>query len=428
MDPQALGRYLRESRDAKERTLEDAVAALRIRRSILESFEQGDFSVVESPVQVRGLLRNYARYLNLEEEKVLQYYEAALQSRDRRKPRRGKRDTQPVVPVAPRRITDTPPSFPSVSLADQRDIRSGRGRNLLSSVITGIFALAALGLIIFVTLDQLLPQEVSQEATPVATEVAIIGAMPTETYTPTWTPRAVEATPTQLFETGGFAGQGVLLRVQTTQRTWLRVTVDDVDVFTGVMAPGDDRSFEGNAQVQLVASNAAALNLTYNGQLQPPSGERGQQAAYRFTETAIELLSVPTAQPTLTPLFQVAAPETPTPFSLGQDAAPLLATQPAQPDAQQPDLQPVETLEAAAPAQQPGAQEPGPSPTPLNTLPPTEEPTAIPTIAPSETPTPTMTLSPTVTLTPTITQTPSPTAILPPRVTPTGLPDPKAGA
>jgi cytoskeleton protein RodZ len=67
MDPSALGRYLRESREAKELTLEDAVTALRIRRPILEAFEQGDFSLVETPVQVRGLLRNYARFLDLEE-------------------------------------------------------------------------------------------------------------------------------------------------------------------------------------------------------------------------------------------------------------------------------------------------------------------------------------------------------------------------
>ena len=58
MEPMALGRYLRESREAKELTIEDAVRTLRIRRHVLESFEMGDFRVAETPVQVRGLLRN----------------------------------------------------------------------------------------------------------------------------------------------------------------------------------------------------------------------------------------------------------------------------------------------------------------------------------------------------------------------------------
>jgi cytoskeletal protein RodZ len=73
MDAHSLGRYLRESRESRELTLDDAVDTLKIRRIVLESFEQGDFNVVDaSPVQVRGFLRNYARYLSLDEDLVIQ--------------------------------------------------------------------------------------------------------------------------------------------------------------------------------------------------------------------------------------------------------------------------------------------------------------------------------------------------------------------
>lgn len=55
MDALALGRYLRETRETKELTLEDAEATLHIRRRILEAFELGDFTVSGvSDVQVRG--------------------------------------------------------------------------------------------------------------------------------------------------------------------------------------------------------------------------------------------------------------------------------------------------------------------------------------------------------------------------------------
>jgi len=54
MDALALGRYLREAREAKELTLEDAERTLRIRRRVLEAFELGDFNVIDaSPVQIR---------------------------------------------------------------------------------------------------------------------------------------------------------------------------------------------------------------------------------------------------------------------------------------------------------------------------------------------------------------------------------------
>ena len=41
MDAQALGRYLRETREAKELTLDEAARALRIRQRVLELFEAG---------------------------------------------------------------------------------------------------------------------------------------------------------------------------------------------------------------------------------------------------------------------------------------------------------------------------------------------------------------------------------------------------
>ena len=73
MDAYSLGQVLREAREASEITIEDAVAALRIRQPILEAFEAGDFEVAGVPeIQVRGMLRIYGRYLALEEEDVLQ--------------------------------------------------------------------------------------------------------------------------------------------------------------------------------------------------------------------------------------------------------------------------------------------------------------------------------------------------------------------
>ena len=55
MDAEALGRFLRENREARELTLDDAEQALRIRRRVLEAFEQGDFEVTgASQIQIRG--------------------------------------------------------------------------------------------------------------------------------------------------------------------------------------------------------------------------------------------------------------------------------------------------------------------------------------------------------------------------------------
>ena len=76
MDAYSLGQILREAREANEITIEEAVAALRIRQPFLEAFEAGEFEIAGVPeIQVRGMLRIYGRFLELEEEDVLQLYD-----------------------------------------------------------------------------------------------------------------------------------------------------------------------------------------------------------------------------------------------------------------------------------------------------------------------------------------------------------------
>ncbi|MBZ0287823.1 MAG: helix-turn-helix domain-containing protein, partial [Anaerolineae bacterium] len=168
MDSQTLGRYLHDTRTAKELTLEDAERALRIRSRILEAFELGDFYVAgASSVQIRGFIGNYARYLGLDEQLILQYYEAARvedERRDRRtSKKRNKRSTgtQPQVPplVAPRSITDTNPTPPPVPLGELAERRK-QGRNTaLNRIILALAALISLAVIGFVALQLLQPPE-----------------------------------------------------------------------------------------------------------------------------------------------------------------------------------------------------------------------------------------------------------------------------
>ncbi|MGB1285915.1 MAG: helix-turn-helix domain-containing protein, partial [Aggregatilineales bacterium] len=155
MDAQALGRYLRETRESRELTLEDASGTLHIREDILAAFELGNFSMSGSDVQLRGFLRNYARYLGLNDGQIIAYYQASqqVQPRSRRGRRqRRKQDARPDIPIAPRNITDTPPSLPVVtitSMAEQRDLERNRSNRLLRSLFFGITGLILIGAIGF---------------------------------------------------------------------------------------------------------------------------------------------------------------------------------------------------------------------------------------------------------------------------------------
>lgn len=67
------GEILTESRKSKNLTLEQAERETRIRKKVLKKLEDGDWTSLE-PTYIKGLLKNYANYLGLEEKKVLAFF------------------------------------------------------------------------------------------------------------------------------------------------------------------------------------------------------------------------------------------------------------------------------------------------------------------------------------------------------------------
>ncbi|HEY3475759.1 MAG TPA: helix-turn-helix domain-containing protein, partial [Anaerolineales bacterium] len=68
---QTIGQRLKAEREEQRLTLEKVFEATRIRVQYLQALEADDFSVMPSPVQARGYLRNYAEYLGFDVEQVL---------------------------------------------------------------------------------------------------------------------------------------------------------------------------------------------------------------------------------------------------------------------------------------------------------------------------------------------------------------------
>ena len=380
MDAGALGQYLRDAREANEIELEDVVARLRIRRPILEAFEAGEFAAAGmSDIQVRGMLRNYARHLELDEEHVLQLYEGARYGETER---RGGRSSN--------RTANPPAAMQSIDLAEKRAARRG---SLLRAVALLAVSLAAIAIIVFVTYA-LIDSEIN-DAPPGESPRAefIADRPPTATFTPSpiFTPTAPTPTPSNR---AGYSGSGVLASIQINQRTWIRVSADAVEQFAGVAAPNTLLEYTAIGEITITASNAMALDVIWNGQQQGQFGGRGQQVDMTLTVDRID-------------------------YSAGAAGAPSPALSPT--------LRPSDVAATLLARWTPtGAAGPSPTPTDTATATPAPSDTAATTATASDTPTRTATV--TATDTPTITLTPTLTAILPPRVTQAGLTPTKEGA
>src|SRR5262245_30399219 len=68
---QSIGQKLNQAREDQHITLEHASESTRIRVLYLKALETDDVSVLPSPVQARGFLRNYADYLGLDFDRLL---------------------------------------------------------------------------------------------------------------------------------------------------------------------------------------------------------------------------------------------------------------------------------------------------------------------------------------------------------------------
>src|SRR5512145_1743698 len=66
-----IGQKLKEAREDQRLTIEKVFEATRIRLQYLQALEDDDLSIMPSAVQARGYLRNYAEFLGLDVEKLL---------------------------------------------------------------------------------------------------------------------------------------------------------------------------------------------------------------------------------------------------------------------------------------------------------------------------------------------------------------------
>src|SRR5512143_4170927 len=74
-----LGRYLHDAREARGIDLRDAAQQTRISLQYLRALEEENFEKLPGDVFVRGFLKNYARFLRLDEAEVMKQYAEMVQ-------------------------------------------------------------------------------------------------------------------------------------------------------------------------------------------------------------------------------------------------------------------------------------------------------------------------------------------------------------
>ncbi len=289
-----IGAMLRERRELISLTMDEVERHTHLRAVFVKALEEGAFDKLPSTVQTRGMLSNYASFLDLDVDAVLLRYADALQARRREKYAETPREKIQM---------QVNPSMPVLRTFIAGDVLFG------VIMIAVIVSLAIWGVGKVVSSDQ---ETQVQPTSP--SIVDVLGNLAQPTTSPEVTFVAVDDPSIANAGTavvGNVTPEGsevastanVAVNVYALERVFARISVDGEVAFEGRLAPRESKFFEANDQVVILTGNGAALRITYNGADLGLMGGPGEvvNRVYLITGVVTPTATIPPT-PTNTPL------------------------------------------------------------------------------------------------------------------------------
>lgn len=225
-----IGEQLRAERENKGLSLLDVEEKTKIRVKYLQALEEENFEEIPGEAYRIGFLRNYARFLDLDPEPLLNQYRAQYE----------KNEQDSLQPLLEQRAKMVEPKSESFS-----------SRTILGFALIAIIIFTAAFLYFSSDREN---QPIQEQNPPVAEEEQKEPEQPESTAHP----------------------DTITLEIVGKQQCWTEVKVDGSVQFSGHIYPGDTKKFEAKDSIQLRLGNAGGVDLIYNGEKQPPAGKAGE--------------------------------------------------------------------------------------------------------------------------------------------------------
>lgn len=285
-----IGQKLQAQRELLGLSLDDVERHTHLRRHHLEALESGKLAALPSPVQGRGMLKNYADFLGLDPDPVMLRFAEGLQAQ---------------LEVSQSRQATTRPPSTRQRLSLPRPIR----RLFSAELLIGLFFIIFLAGFMLWGAIRIFGIRANQEISPTVPPIAAVLLAPA-TVTPSPPPATPTSplaasvieqeseNPTQQVAAGSDSGDVVQVYLAIRQRTWIRILVDGKVEFEGRVLPGTAYQYAGEDSVEVLTGNGEAVQLFFNQQDLGPMGLFGQVVHLVFTLSGVQ---TPTPTITLTP-------------------------------------------------------------------------------------------------------------------------------
>jgi len=239
---QTIGERLEDARKRKGISVREAAESTKIRGDYLQKFEGNSFDIDLPPLYLRGFLRTYARFLELDAERIVSEVDAALGREGKPPPRREHREDLGRVEFGGTQRSST---------EDANGAPTGRAaRDQAMMIKYGLIGGGALiGIVVLILLvSSLTGRSSSRNATP--------------------PPAATTANPPPATTVQPDKQTLVLTAVEAT-RVKIVQDLDNVTLFQGDIARGESKSFPKQGKLLITVEAGKKLRMEVNGRNYP---------------------------------------------------------------------------------------------------------------------------------------------------------------
>lgn len=280
----SAGLFLRQAREAKNISLEEASKATRIHTNVLKAIESDDLKNF-GDVYARSFLRIYADFLGANKGEVLDLWAASTSS-----------STPAGRKVTASSARPEPPKIPTPAGEETFDLLS-----FLRSIPWKTVGIVIGAVLIMVVLARIpgcrkktsakskktaqqprtakpktaavpVVKKSTKDKQPIVTKAAVpVAPKPAAT-----TPALTEAKTSLAAPETKKSQEKIVLVVKAKEKVWLQIKVDGKVAFQSVLAKGSAESWQAQEKIEMWVGNAGAIQVELNGQLLGKIGRPGQ--------------------------------------------------------------------------------------------------------------------------------------------------------
>ena len=258
---QTVGEILRSEREKRGLTVKDIEAATSIRALYIQAIEEGNYGIAPGEVYLKGFIRNYAAYLGLDSQQMLETYKQS-------------KNPPPPEPE-PEQSGTADPIKPSDRRRENRanrnvqNVQTGKsGQTTSTAKWLGI----ALGVAIIAGAGWWYASAAQKPLNPPPQQAPIPAPAPVQ-------PSASPAAPVTPVKT-----KPVIITVKITDDCWAQVFADSKEVYEGLLKSGESRTWEAESAIAVKFGNAGATEVTHNGRNVGKLGAPGEVVNRTFTK------------------------------------------------------------------------------------------------------------------------------------------------